>query len=525
VNKFQRSIATKLDNDHANLDFNCRNFNASITINAVQNNLWNPILDRCEVRTNIEYKIWVPGASNAIRNVIIEYRVANALRFFDDHDELYWNVTGNEWEIPIHRASASLHLPAGASQVRASAFTGLFGSYNRDVLIDTTADGFEFTVRSSLSFREGLTFAVGWAPGVVARPSAFDKATGFFRANAFFALPFIALVAMFTLWYLRGRDPRRRPIAVQYEPPAKMTPAEIGMLVDNRLDLRDITATLVDLAVKGYIRIEEKEPTGFTGFLDDLGLVDRKDYGFTILKPESGWKDLTLHETLMLSSLSAVAVQGYLNLSDLQNNFYQSIPAIKSAVYKKLRERGYYTNNPMTVASIYCIVAFILFGLGIILMIWRGLSIGWGDLLSLLLTIIIIYIFGRIIPRRTIAGTRAYEGVLGFEEFLDRVESDRFKNIVKTPEMFEKFLPYAMALKVEKKWSRAFEGIYNRQPEWYAGMGGGMFRSYMLVSALDGLSKHSGAAMMSSPRSASGSGLGGGGFSGGGFGGGGGRGF
>src|SRR5262249_47014260 len=137
----------------------------------------------------------------------------------------------------------------------------------------------------------------------------------------------------------------------------------------------------------------------------------------------------------------------------------------------------------------------------------------------------VILAFSWIMPARTVEGARALEGVLGFEEFLARVESDRFERVVKTPEMFEKFLPFAMALGVEHKRAPAFEGICNKPPDWYQGSSFGTFGPRVFVDRLGGMSQAAAVVMASQPRSSGGSGFGGGGGSGGGFGGGGGGGF
>jgi len=142
-----------------------------------------------------------------------------------------------------------------------------------------------------------------------------------------------------------------------------------------------------------------------------------------------------------------------------------------------------------------------------------------------ILTGLIIIGFGWFMPARTVLGGRALEGVLGFEEFLSRVEADRLDRTIKTPEMFEKYLPYAMALGVEKNWVRAFEHIYRQSPEWYRGPDGASFHPRTFVSNLGRMSTQAASAMASAPRSSGGSGFGGGGSSGGGMGGGGGGGF
>ena len=119
-------------------------------------------------------KIWVPGATNTTRIVKVVYRVSNGLRFFDEHDELYWNVTGDEWEVPIESASAQVTLPAGVSGVRATAFRGAYGSTEQS---DVTIEDNRVNVKTTrgLGMREGLTVVVGWNPGVVHRPTSIER--------------------------------------------------------------------------------------------------------------------------------------------------------------------------------------------------------------------------------------------------------------------------------------------------------------------------------------------------------------
>jgi uncharacterized membrane protein len=138
---------------------------------------------------------------------------------------------------------------------------------------------------------------------------------------------------------------------------------------------------------------------------------------------------------------------------------------------------------------------------------------------------VVICGFGYFMSARTVTGQRALEKVLGFEDFLGRTQKDQIDRLEKTPELFEKYLPYAMALHVEKKWVQAFSGIAMQPPSWYQGSYGGAFVPYLLVSDLNMMSMQAGSTMASSPRSSGGSGFGGGGGAGGGFGGGGGGGF
>ncbi len=207
-------------------------------------------------------KIYVSGAEDATKTITIRYRVENALRFFEDHDELYWNLTGDEWDVPIESAAAAIALPPGATGLRAEAFNGAFGARERDADVRIEESEVRVRLERKLGFHEGLTVVAGWDKGLVREPGPVAREWLWLRSNWPFFLPIAVFAGTFRLWYTRGRDPRRNPISARYEPPEGMTPAEVGALADNKADLRDVTATLVDLAVRGYVTIEEQEEPG-----------------------------------------------------------------------------------------------------------------------------------------------------------------------------------------------------------------------------------------------------------------------
>jgi hypothetical protein len=471
----------------------------------------------------LKFKISVPDAQDRTRTVIIRYRVLNAIRFFDDHDELYWNVTGDDWDVPIRSVSAKIDLPAGVTGLHAIAFTGVYGSRDRDAQVETNGNLVEVRTNHSLSYREGLTAVVGWDKGFVQPPSTAMKICLFLRSNWPLFLSVVAFFVMLWLWWTRGRDPERGSIAVQYEPPDKLTPGECGTLVDNEAAMRDITATLVDLAVKGYLTIEQKDESHLLGF------THSKEYIFHLKRPPTEWSAVRPHELEMLSALFDDGSVTSVKLSELQNHFYTHLAAIRSRIFDALMADGYYLHRPDTVRQGYIgagiVIGILLFVFGGALGAATGVAhVTW--VIAAILTAAVICIFGWFMPARTLTGARTLEKVLGFEQFLGRVESDRLERIVKTPEMFEKFLPYAMALHCEKKWVAAFAGIAMQPPQWYSGPYGNGFVPYMFVNDLNVMSAQAGNVMASAPRSSSGgSGFGGGGFSGGGFGGGGGGGW
>jgi uncharacterized membrane protein YgcG len=468
-------------------------------------------------------KIYVPDPDNSVKTVIIEYTVSDALRFFDDHDEFYWNVTGDEWTVPIRSASSRVVLPEGTTNIRANTFTGAYRSRASNASTEITANGAETHTTEPLAIREGLTVAIAFDKGFVSAPTTATKISQFLSSNWPLFLPILTFFAMFYIWWTRGRDPRLRSIAAQYEPPDQLTPGEAGTLVDESADMRDITASIVDLAVRGYIVIEEHTTERLMGLMKD------KDYNFNVNKDRSEWSKLKPHEQELLNGLFGTVLTT-VSMHTLENQFYKYLPNIKNRIFESLVTHGYYKRRPDTVRSSYIGGGFVV---GLI-MVWGGSYLAGllGEqpiafIIAGILSGLVICAFGWFMPAHTEQGTRALEGVLGFEDFLVHVESDRFNRMIKTPEMFEKFLPFAMALGVEKNWSKAFQDILKTPPNWYRG-GSGFgpnFYAMSFVSDLNTMSSRASSVMTSAPRSSGGSGFGGGGGSGGGFGGGGGGGF
>ena len=493
-------------------------------------------------------RIWIPGANDADRQVVIRYRVANAIRFFADSsnegalDELYWNVTGNSWTMPIDRVHARVVLPDGVVPTRTAVYTGARGSLAKDAKIDKNGNGVDFTLLHGLSPGEGMTVGVGWAPGSISsRPSEEELRAAARAPQAYIGprgevrepapaviqwspllIPFLVFYLVFKAWQKRGRDPKEGSAAVQYEPVAGASPAELGTLVDNTADLQDITATLVDLAVRGFIQIEEKTESHL------FGLAKSTDYIIHLVGDPSARRSLKPHEQQYLSALSSLAPIGEtsVKISELQNKFYTHLPSIRSAIYDNLVSSGYYLKRPDKVKQKWMMLSFLV---GVVLAGLAILAVNtmWGTFSIVALTaaaslsMLILVVFAQFMPARTVVGARAREATLGFKEFLSRVESERYKQMITSPEMFERYLPFAMAFGVGDKWARAFEDIYREPPTWYVG-GPGHFSAINFASTINNMSSAAASSMSSSPSS---SGSGGGGSSGGGSGGGGGGGF
>jgi uncharacterized membrane protein YgcG len=315
------------------------------------------------------------------------------------------------------------------------------------------------------------------------------------------------------LWWRNGRDPSG-PVAipVRYGPPEGMSPAEMGTVLDERVDVKDITASILDLAVRGHLRIEEKEIKSFLFLSETDYLLHREDGGDeTALKP---------HEQKLLRAL--LGSRSSVALSSLKNEFYTELPGIQQALYQEVsREGRWFPAPPDRVRKRYMGIA-----IGICLPLAAIAFFGENGplLLSAIACAVIALFWSRWMPRRTLRGRRAQQHIRGFQEFVARVEVDRLERLgMRNLEQFEKLLPYAFVLGAADEWAQAFADLYREPPSWYLSPSGGSFRASRFVDRVGHALDTAGNVMTSQPRGSGSSGFsGGGGFSSGGFGGGGG---
>lgn len=446
---------------------------------------------------------------------IISYTAQAAVNFFDDHDELYWNVTGDDWEAPISKVSATVHLPSdvAAADVQAACYTGTQGSKEQDCESTTASSVVTFTAPTF------LTAVVGWPKGIVTKPADYDTIRSSTSTRVFVAplshtawlailvgnlLAAAAIVAWFVRWWLtHGRDPKSRgTVIAQYDPPDGLRPGEVGTLYDEKAETRDVIATIVDLAVRGYLVIEEGEKKGF------LGIGGGKDY--TLLRKKQPDQALKPYEEKLMSSLFKDGES--VKLSELKGSFANDLHAVQKLMYEQTVTDGYFSANPDSVRKKYFIIGLLLFFLGSGLMVVFIFVLPLAGILAMLVA--------KAMPQRTAKGVEAAWHSRGFREFLHTAERYRLKWQEKE-HIFEQYLPYAMVFGVAEQWTKTFKDIAMEQPSWYHGSPGSMFNSLVLWSALSNFSTTATQSFVP-PAATGSSGFGGGGFSGGGFGGGGG---
>ena len=471
-----------------------------------------------------------------IHTYTISYTVKRALLFRDDYILLYWNVTGNDWQIPIDHASATVALPSTVrpADVSTTSYVGYYGSTSRGGAAMFDENGRFVFETGYLAPGEALTIdlAIPRDQAGIAAPTTWQLTLWFINANKYAALPILTLIVMFLVWLKLGKDPRKGTIAPRFEPPRRMHAGEAGVLIDDRADLRDISAMVIGLAVKGYLAIKElaDDEEGVTDKIKSFfGRSAPLDYEF--IKKEEADADLSEVEKTLYTAIFDSAHPETRTLSSMENEFYKVLPKIKSSLYAGLIKKGYYPHNPERMRRSYAGIGMLGLFLGVAIGIWAS-SLYMG--LAITLCGLIVLCFSPIMPRKTRRGVLVLQDLLGLSEYIGRAEVKQMEfhdAPEKSPKLFEKLLPYAIALILTSIWTKQFEGLLQQPPQWYVGARPG-FNPALFYLGMMNLSSGMERTFVSAPRTSSsgrsawsGGGSFGGGFSGGGFGGGGGGGW
>jgi len=516
------------------------------------------------------------------------YDTNRQLGFFKDHDELYWNVTGNGWIFPIDQASASIALPPAVpvNSIRIEGYTGTYGSNAQDYRAQVGSDGSaQIATTTGLGSHEGLTVVVSWPKGYVHAPTAEERARWLLEDNSNLLAALVGLLLVLVYYYLVwravGRDPATGVIIPLYEPPEGFSPASMRFVSHMGYDDKAFTAAIVNLAVNGLIRIEEDD-----GVYTLKRTDKRADKRTAKLAPGEGAllkKLFARHEDIVLKNENHTRVS-------------KAISAHKESL-KNDYEKNYFLNNTpwlvpgvlltILVLAISALLTPSRFGpMSLVAMLWlSGWTIGvvalaqrmgsaWravgqggagigsaigatlfalpffffelvgigmlayvaavSVVIALIVGVAVNVGFYHWIKRPTRAGRRLLDKIEGFRLYLDVAEGEELKHadpIEKTPALFEAYLPYAIALDLEQRWAERFTGVFDAlaaRGETYQPLW--YTGSHWSPHQVGGFASAVGGSLSSAISSAStapgsSSGSGGGGFSGGGGGGGGGGGW
>jgi uncharacterized membrane protein YgcG len=458
------------------------------------------------------------------------YRASRMLGYFKEHDELYWNVTGLDWAFPIDKASAtvSFEFELQANEVFVEAFTGAAGGTGRDYSagIDETPS-VSFRTNKSMPAFHGLTIVVGWPKGYVVEPTDLQRIAWVLKDNVNFVIALCGLVLLllyyiFT-WLTFGKDPEEGVLVTRYEPPTGFSPASLRFIRQMYYDNKTMTAAVVNLAVKGYLRINATvKPSGFFSFgsKENEHSLTRTDPGENSPALAPGEKEL--FDALFKQGTTVV----------LENENHKELGKARSAHHKSLRSD--YRNKYFRKNGLLNVPAILI----VLLATFLSLAAASGPTVLVIITIVAMFLtisfFAIIMKRPTMRGRKLLDEMAGFGDYLAVAEKDELnlRNPPdKTPELFEAYLPYALALDVDQQWAEKFAAVLGSaqraeggpySPAWY----NGSWSVSDLTTSTNYLSSSLNTAISSAvtpPGSSSGSG--GGGFSGGGGGGGGGGGW
>ncbi|MCB2147243.1 MAG: DUF2207 domain-containing protein [Deltaproteobacteria bacterium] len=505
----------------------------------------------------------------------LTYRSNRQIGFFDEYDELYWNVTGNGWDFVIDKAQAAVQLPPGAEVVRYAGYTGPVGASGRDYTIDETMGDFGFTTTRALAPHEGLTIAVAWPKGVVTEPDTAEKIGYLLGDNRGIVVALCGLIVLLVYytaaWWKVGRDPTGGAIIPRYAPPKGISPAGMRFVLEMGFDKKTLAVALVNMAVKGFLTITEDSDGDYsleiTGSQSSSLSPGEAKVARHLFPP--GSRSIALKKTSHQRVGSAVkalrtSLSGEYEKAFFLRNTRYFIPGIAISV---LTLGGIILTASMAPVAMFMMVWLSGWSAGVyvlgitVIAAWRsrkvagamaitlfalpfivGEIVGIGVLASAIgFTSLVLFlgivaaniVFYHLLKAPTLAGRRLMDDIEGLKLYMRVAEKERLNLLNppdRTPEHFEALLPCAMALDVENDWNEQFADVLanaavdpasgrHRTPSWYSGRT--PFTG--LAASLGG--SFAGAVSASSSAPGSSSGSGGGGSSGGGGGGGGGGGW
>ena len=432
---------------------------------------------------------------------VITYKVLNAINFFKDRSEFYYNLIGDKWNANIDKVNFQIELYNSLTEEPAYFIaSGYSGSRENNTRAGWESNSvLSGATTKSLEPNEGVTVGIKFPKDFLV------KQNYQLRGIKWLLFPLIALVAMFFIWKKWGKDDHIT-ITTEFYPPAGISPSVCGYVIDDRMDRRDLTALIPYWGAGGYIKVADKD----------------KDFEFTKVK-ELPATAANYEQTLFNGIFASGDV---VKLSSLKNVLYTSMNTAKTQLESEVDNKAYYIKGTRGAAGFLSLLGLVLIGYGIYKMIKT-----WGDVpiwfsLSFILSGIITIIFGSRMTKKTKKGNELFMKLAGFKEFITKVEKPRLATFLKDdPGYFDTVLPFAIVFDVADKWKDKLKDMDIPPPTWYAGSYTG-FNTTMFLNSLDRSMNKFSESFYSQPSSSGGSSGGswssGGGFSGGGFGGGGG---
>lgn len=443
---------------------------------------------------------------NGRQQYVIRYKVRKAWLFPEEHTEFYWNLVGNDWEVPIDSISFVIHFDKDPDVQEGDfrVFTGYRGDQGSDATISYDGEG-RISGASTRPFysQEGLTVAVRLPIDYIPRPSETQL---FLAKYGLLAIPVALLAFILILWERIGRDEPTITMA-EYYPPEGISPSEAGAFLDDKVDNRDLIALIPYWASEGLLEIHEVKEKVLFVFSDS-------SYEFVKIKGLPAGRPT--YEKVIFEGLFRDGDR--VRLSSLKDKFYSTMNSARTKLNKTVKEKAYYTPQSLRFKAWFPVfgVLSLAAGVGCVFISQIYAAVG------MVVVGVLFFLLQRPMLRRTKLGSQVYQKLRGFREFVDKADRPRLERLLQEDAgYFEKTLPYAIAFGMAKAWSKKFDGMFTEPPSWYYGasMHGGVSDFGHFAENFSSGMKEVQSVFTSSPSS---SGSGGGGSSGGGFGGGGG---
>lgn len=459
----------------------------------------------------------------------ITYSMQNVIAKFSDHDELFWDVNGDDWKQPFDSVTASVHIPkdlVGELKADQRCYTGANNATQSDCTISRDQQSGETVVNivttRGLVAGETLTYVLGFNTNTfVGYQIPLSQILWWAAGIILLGLtpPAFALWLVIRKWRQYGRDARGKgTIVPQYLPPKELSVLGSSEVLRQRFVASSISAQILDLAVRRYLKIYEKT--------EKKVLKDKTTYSVELVKTTMGLRAEEKAVVAMLFGKDAKPGDE-VDLSDLSSKLYKKAADLGKTIDQQLANEGYFLQPPQKVFQMYLTWGIVLCVVGFIFPPYT---------LGMLLAGIVVLASSRLMPARTQKGVDMRDYLYGLRDYMKLAEVDRIR-IMQSPKgqltekidtsdshklvkLYEKLLPYAMLFGIEKEWAKQFADLYyEKQPDWYSGSGA--FNAVYFAGAMHGFGTTSNATF-SPPSSSGSSGFSGGGAGGGGGGGGGG---
>jgi uncharacterized membrane protein YgcG len=421
-----------------------------------------------EFEGNLEINWYFPAVSNTTRTYILRYRVIGGVRIYEGGDQVWWKAIPPDHNFSIRSATVTVMPPETFPKEQLTV-----DSYGAPVsnIAYTDRGAVVFTARDIPPDQE-LEVRVQFPHGVIeAEPpawqAAFDRRQtwGPIMTVIFGGLGLILLIGgpvlVYILWYTRGRDVQT-PLVAEYisEPPSDLPAGVVGTLVDEQADMKDIIASLLDLAERGAIRIEEQEEASTWGF----GVS--RDHIFHLV--DAG-QAIYPHEKKLIERVFGSRDER--RLRDLRQKFYTAIPELKKQLYQELVKRGFFASSPESTRQRWVVLSIL--GIIVAVLLSCGLLALFGDFtgavicpgVGLIVSMIFLLVFSRHMPRKTPQGAEEMAKWLAFKRYLENIES--YSDLEAVKEKFEQYLPYAVAFGLENRLIHQFSAVDTPAPSWW----------------------------------------------------------